>query len=138
MKKKIIVMGVVLLFLFCSYVTIAKENHIFNIKSDQGIFNAKIGVGNDQRADLILEGNFKMRGRIRVVRGTYESSISSGVFQGKFVGNNFYLVLSARDGRSAIYGRIRVDESYSEFTGNWHGRGFDRSGWINGEFIIRG
>jgi len=105
------------------------------LKSNQGKFEAQLGFKNKDRPTILLDGDFNMRGRVRVVKGTCISSDDKGRFQGLFIGNTFYIKTSERT--KTLVGQIRVNDDYSTFSGIWKSRGFDGLGWIKGEFITR-
>jgi hypothetical protein len=134
MKRKIIVLSIVLLFLFCGVIT---SGQLVRRSRNQGLFNAEIGLGRDQRPDIDLDGNFHMRGRIRIVSGSYDSSDYNGRFHGMFFGESFIINMLNRGRNAVLFGRVRISEDHTIFSGTWHGRGIDRSGWITGEFITR-
>ena len=78
-----------------------------------------------------------MRGRIRVVRGTFSTSDIEGRFLGTFFGNTFFMKIPVRSSTQTIFGRIRVSDDYSTFSGSWSSRGIGIQGWISGDFITR-
>ena len=137
MIRKIISFGIILLLVilsvFSSAQSIEQKSNILN----QGKFEAQIGLSRDSRLISHLDGNFIIRGRIRVVRGIFTSSDIEGRFQGTFIGDTFLMKIPVRGGFHTIFGRIHTNEDYSMFSGSWILRSLNGQGWITGEFISR-
>ena len=137
MKRKIVVFGIIFILLFIGYITAAQQTELDKKVLNQGKFEAKLGLKRNLRPSFYLEGSFNIRGRIRVVRGTITSSDMEGRFLGTFFGNVFFMKIPVRDGTQTIFGRIRVNDNYSTFSGIWNCRGINSGGWISGDFITR-
>ena len=137
MRKKIISITLILLLLVIGFLSTAQP--ILNERLDLNIgkFEAQIGLGRNDRPASNLEGNYYTRGRSRLVGGVFTSNEINGRFQGAFISNTFFMKIPIQGGTQTIFGKIRVNEDYSSFTGAWNTRGFDIKGWISGEFIDR-
>jgi len=137
MNQKTITVGILFIILSCGYGGIAQQAYNTDNFFDKGRFTAELGLGRDENPDIALQGSFKIRGRIRVISGSYEATNSErfGRFGGQIYGNHFIVVLFHGADKQVLYGRIRVNEDQNDFYGFWRGRGTERSGWISGRFI---
>ena len=138
MKRKIVVFGIIFTLIIIGYITAAQQIEINDNVLNPGGFEAQLGLRRNDRPTSHLEGSFNMRGRIRVVSGTISTSDLEGRFQATFIGNTFFMKIPVRGGTQTMFGRIRVSDDYSTFSGSWISRGIDSQGWISGEFITRG
>lgn len=137
MNKKIITLTIVLSLLILGFLSTAQPIHYGRLDLNQGKFEAQIGFGRNDRSHSNLDGYYNIRGGLRIVRGIYTSNEIEGRFQGTFIRNLFFMEITTPDGTQTIYGRIRIADDYSTFTGFWNTRGIDNKGWISGEFITR-
>jgi len=137
MARKIVVFGILFTLIIIGYITAAEQIEINDNVLNRGGFEAQLGLRRDDRPASYLDGSYNMRGRIRVVRGTFSTSDIEGRFLGTFFGNTFFMKIPVRSGTQTIFGRIRVSDDYSTFSGSWSSRGIDIQGWISGEFITR-
>jgi len=137
MKRRIVVFGIIFILIFTGYISATQQTEIDDKVLNQGKFEGKLGLRRNLRPSSYLEGSYDIRGRIRVVRGTITSSDIEGRFLGTFIGNVFFMRIPVRGGTQTIFGRIRVNDNYSTFSGTWNCRGIDSGGWISGDFITR-
>ena len=132
MRKKLLIFGFIIMFILVGTLSVAQK---IELKINHGKFDAQLGFKSNDRPTIQLEGEFVIRGRIRVVKGSFVSSDDKGRFQGLFIGYNFYIKTTGRT--KTIFGQIRMNRDYSTFNGTWKSRGIDDPGWIKGEFITR-
>ena len=137
MKRKIVIIGIIFSLISIGYITAAQQIKINDNVLNRGGFEAQLGLRRNDRPTSFLDGSYNMRGRIRVVRGTFSSSDIEGSFLGTFYGNTFFMKIPVRGSTQTIFGRIRVIDDYSTFSGSWSSRGIDIQGWISGNFITR-
>ena len=99
---------------------------------DDSHFEADLGIRENQRPILSLQGTYNYRGRIIVVKGI--SSNRDSRFYGLFRGNFFIIQTQIRERRQTIFGQCRFDENHEIFSGAWTSRIFQGRGWITGSF----
>jgi len=133
MKKVLITISLFSILLMMGVVTSAHQI----MRNDGGDFKASLGLKGEARILFTLDGNFRYRGRICIVRGPCETIKENGRFFGIFLGNSFYIKVPV-DGRpTLLIGQIRFkDDQHLEFSGTWESRIFCDTGAIAGEFIL--
>jgi hypothetical protein len=94
-------------------------------------FNATIGIGTNDEAQIFLNGNYHIRWRTLIVYGTTTNGEQQVRFQGLFRGSYFILQIPLRGRIINIFGRYIVDENH-DFSGRWIARGIGVNGWIRG------
>lgn len=137
MIQKIVVFSIIFSFLITGFIVSAQQANINKEILTQGGFEAQLGLRRNDRPTYNLNGDYNIRGRIRIVSGLCTSSDIEGRFQGIFFGNLFFIKIPVRGGTQTIFGRIKIDDDHSTFIGSWNSRGIDNQGWISGEFITR-
>ena len=97
MNKKIIIIGILGIIIYGGIVSGLTSNIYKNSgTSNIGIFEASLGIRDNERSFLNLEGTFNTRGRIKIVTGTEDNR-----FKGAFYGNMFMI-------RTQIRGRVQT------------------------------
>jgi hypothetical protein len=132
MNKKIIIIFIIGIII-CGGLTSASKSDIFNDiePSNRGFFEANLGIKDDDRPFLNLQGTFNTRGRVKIVKGTEEHR-----FTGLFHANIFIIQTQIRGRIQTIIGQCRYDQDNS-FSGIWSTRFLRNRGWIDGDFSER-
>jgi len=109
------------------------EHNENSLKTNKGTFKAVIGVRDNEKPSVLLNGKYQSRGRFIVFGGTATNGDNEGYFRGLFRGKNFIIRLPIRDGRIIyLFGTCNFDETTTSFRGLWRVRGTRITGWIAG------
>jgi hypothetical protein len=101
-------------------------------RDSDGEFIAEMGIRGSEEANVILDGNYKTRGRFKLIWGTATGEEREGRFFGLFKENGFFIKVPTERIPIKIFGRLQMENQ--EFSGNWITRLRRISGWIEGEF----
>jgi hypothetical protein len=101
------------------------------VNSD-GTFFAEMGVRGSEEPNVLLDGNYKSRGRFKIIWGTATGEEREGRFFGLFKENGFIIKVPTSRITIKIFGRCTIENQ--EFSGNWITRLRNIRGWIDGEF----
>ncbi len=99
--------------------------------SSDGTFTAEMGIRGSEDPNVLLDGNYKTRGRFKVIWGTATGEEREGRFFGIFKENRFIIKVPTPRVSIKIFGRCTIENQ--EFSGNWICRLPETKGWINGE-----
>jgi len=80
----------------------------------------------------LIYGNYKSRGRFKIIWGTATGEEREGRFFGLFKENGFIIKVPTSRITIKIFGRCTIENQ--EFSGNWITRLRNIRGWIDGEF----
>ena len=111
-------------------VQIPRERSVLD-RGSEGEFTAEMGVRDDE-SKVLLDGNYRTRGRFKIIWGTATGENKQGRFYGLFNDNRFILKVPTERITIKIIGRVTIEDQ--EFSGNWITRIRNIRGWIEGEF----
>lgn len=97
-----------------------------------GAFTAEMGIRGSEDPVVLLDGNYKSRGRFKIIWGLATGEERQGRFFGIFKENRFLIKVPTPRLSIKILGRCTIENQ--EFSGNWIARIPYSRGWINGEF----
>jgi hypothetical protein len=112
-------------------VKIPRERTVLD-RGSEGEFTAEMGVRGSEDPNVLLDGDFKTRGRFKIIWGKATTEEKEGRFYGLFNGNRFIIKVPTERITIKIIGRCTIENQ--EFTGNWMTRIRNIKGWIEGEF----
>jgi hypothetical protein len=101
-------------------------------QSAEGTFTAEMGRRGSSDPEVYLDGEYKTRGRYKIISGTATAGEKQGRFRGIFYSNHFIIRVPTPRITITLFGRCTFDEQ--TFEGNWISRYPYSRGWINGEF----
>ncbi|UCF49753.1 MAG: hypothetical protein JSU91_08390, partial [Thermoplasmatales archaeon] len=102
------------------------------LTTSDGAFTAEIGLTDSEEPNVLLDGNYKVRGDFKVLWGIATGAEKEGRFFGIFIDNHFIIKVPTQRVPITIYGRCIIERP--EFSGNWLSRLPRVKGWISGEF----
>jgi hypothetical protein len=134
--RKLLPIIVIGIFIFSGLSAVAISNNVLETEQksrEEGEFTAEFGRRGSSEPLVYLDGNYKTRGRFKVIYGTATTDENRGRFRGIFMGNRFIVKVSTPRISISIYGRVTFDEQ--TFEGSWLLRSPRQiGGWIEGEF----
>ena len=102
------------------------------LPTSDGTFFAEMGRRGTTEPEITLDGNYKTRGRFKVVNGIATAGDKEGRFRGLFMQNRFIIKVPTPRITITIIGRCTFEDQ--TFEGNWISRYPYSRGWIEGEF----
>jgi hypothetical protein len=131
MKQKLIVLGIISIFLITGILSTTATSNTQNeiTISNRYTFEASLEIIRNERPIINLQGSYHYRGRFIIVQGSEDNR-----FSGIFIGNMFIIRTQLNGRIQTIFGQYRYSEDNS-FTGIWSVRFLQNRGWIEGIFI---